>query len=183
MRDDARDKKKDAPDAGQGGGGAEMREEVEAINTAERGKLEKALSATLSAEQSKQAMTTLGTFNRGWDHMVSTLAGFHLEAGKQTDAAKAVYEFVGEQGKLRDTRGDGDPEARRAAMQAAREKMNTTLKGILSEEQYKQFEATTGRGPRAGGRTDAPGKPDHPGQGKPDHPGGKPADKPKDDKK
>jgi hypothetical protein len=147
MRDETRDK-------GNGGepgaGGPAMREEIETINSAERAKLEKSLAGTLSADQTKQAIASLGTFNRGWDHMVSTIAGFNLEAKKQADALKAVHEFVGAQTKARELGADGDRDAVRTAMQAARDKMNTSLKGILSEDQMKQFEATTGRGQRPG---------------------------------
>jgi hypothetical protein len=145
-----------------------VREQMEALNTSERSKLEKSLGTALTAEQTKTAMATLGSFNRGWDQMVSTIAGFNLEAGKQTQALKAVHEFVGEQAKARGSAGpDADRDAMRTAMQSAREKLTTSLKGILSEEQLKEFQASMagpGRGGRGGGG--GAGGPGGPGGGR-----------------
>ncbi len=166
LRDEMREKGREGgrPDGS-------MREKLETLNTAERAKLEKALGGSLTPEQTKAAMETLGTFNRGWDHMTNVIAGMHLDAKKQSEALSAVYQFVGVQGKNRAAGPDGDREAMRTAMQEAREKMLTSLKGVLSEEQFKQFEGATGRGPRAG----APGSEGRPGRG---HGGKPPADKP-----
>lgn len=168
LRDEMREQGREggAPDGS-------MREKVEKLNADERAKLEKALGGTLSAEQTKTAMETLGTFNRGWDHMASVIAGFNLDAKKQGDALNAVYQFVSTQGKNRAAGPGGDRQAMRTAMQEAREKMNTSLKGILSEDQYKQFEETTGPGQRGG----APGQDGRPARGRGGRP---PADKPDD---
>lgn len=175
VRDEAREK---ARGGGQPDGS--LREKMEKITSEERAKLEKALNGALTPEQTKSAMETLGGFNRGWDHMASAIAGFHLDAKKQSDALGAIYQYMSVQGKNRAAARDGDREEMRSAMQEAREKLNNSLKGILSEEQFKEFAQATGRGPRAGG-PGGPGGPDgRPGRGKGGRP---PADKPDDGEK
>lgn len=145
-----------------GGMGAEALKAAEDLNTAEREKLQKALSASLNADQTAKAMASLGVFNRQWDMMVDTVAGFNLEGAKKQDALNAMEAFVVEQGKmrarLREAAGGGDGAGGggggggggeiRTAMEDTRKKLTDSMKKILSEEQFTKFEESM----RAGGR-------------------------------
>jgi hypothetical protein len=154
----------DGGPGGRGGLGAEGMKAMEEINAKEREKLHKALAATLSADQTTKAMASLGTFNRQWDLMVDTIVGFGLDGAKQQDALNAIEEFVVVQGKIRPgagAAGGGDREAMRSAMQESRQKLNDSMKKVLSADQLTKFEEATrggGRGPggpggpRGGGR-------------------------------
>ena len=155
-----------------GGGGGDMRQAMEDLMKTQREKLEKALGdAKLSKDQVTKAMASLGTFNRQWDNMTDTIAGFKLEAKKQADAMKATEEFVSGQAKARESAGD-DREAMRTAMQEARKKLLDTIKGLVSDEQFTQFQAAMGggRGGRGGG-ADGPAPRPRPGDGAPPPPG------------
>lgn len=145
-----------------GGGGGDMRQALEDLTKSERSKFEKALKdAKLSDEHVTKAMASLGTFNRQWDTWVDTVAGFKLEAAKQTDAFKAIEEYVVALGKVRGQGAGGDREAMRTAMQDARKKLTDKMKTLVSEEQLKQFEATlgAGRGGAGGGGKGKGGEP------------------------
>jgi hypothetical protein len=145
----------EAMKANEGGGQpdrAAMREKIAEVTTAERAKLEKALAGSLSAEQTKKAMVSLGGFNVGWDSMTDTLAGFNLEPKKLDDAMKATNEYFIAIAKARDS---ADQEALRTTMQESRQKLNDTMKKLLTEEQFGKFEASTGgrgRGGQGGGQ-------------------------------
>ncbi len=139
-----------SPGRGRGGMGPEAQKAMEDLNKTEREKLHKALGATLSAEQATKAIASLGTFNRGWDNMVDTIAGFKLDAGKQTTSLDAIETFVVEQAKARESAA-GDREAMRTAMQDARKKLLDVMKKTLTEEQLTKFEAAMGGGRGPGG--------------------------------
>ncbi|CAG0977711.1 hypothetical protein PHYC_01594 [Phycisphaerales bacterium] len=165
--------RKERRDAGGGGGGgpdamADMRKKAEEMLKGEREKLEKALAASLSAEQVTKAMEPLGTFNPQWDVLTDTVSGFGLDSTKAADASKALQEYVVAMGKGRNSE---DRDAARAAMQEARKSMLETMKGLLTEEQNKKFTAAVnggrgrgdGPGPGGGGEDPAPRR--RPGSG------------------
>lgn len=154
------EKQRPAAGGGRGGFGAEALKAMEELNTSERAKLEKALAATLSAEQTTKALASLGTFNRQWDGMASTIAGFKLEAAKQQTALEAIEDFVVAQSKARAGAGDGDREATRTAMQESRQTLAESLKKVLSEDQAKTFEESM-----RGGGMRGPGGPEGRGGG------------------
>lgn len=145
---------------GGAGGRAGMRPEaakkMEELNTAEREKLQKALGATLTTEQTTKAVASLGTFSRQWDTMADAIAGFKLEAAKQQTALEAIEDFVVAQGKARTT-SEGDRDAVRTAMKESREKLAESLKKVLSEEQVKTFEESMRGAMRGAGGPGGPG--------------------------
>jgi hypothetical protein len=138
-------------DAAPAGRGAEMRKMMEEVNGAEREKFQKALGSTLSADQTKDAVSSLGTFNNNWDRITDVVVGFNLDGKKQQEAQNAVETFVLAQGKAM---GGGDRESAQEAMQASHEKLMDSMKKVLSDEQFKKFQEATAqrRGPGGGGR-------------------------------
>jgi hypothetical protein len=133
--------------------GREALAKLDEINTAEKAKLEKALTAGgLSSDQASKAVTSLGTYNRQWDNMADTVSGFGLEAGKQQDALNAIEEYVVSASKARSAMsGGGDRESAMTQMRDAREKLTTSMKKVLSDDQFQKFEATMGPGGRGPG--------------------------------
>jgi hypothetical protein len=130
---------------------AAYRKTGEEVATAEREKFEKALTAFLTEEQVKKALERLGSFNRRWDDMVHTLAGFDL-GEKQTEALELVNQYVVDQSKLYATASgsEGDFTALRDKMTEMKTALDKSLSALLSEEQLAKWtEATTRqRGPR-----------------------------------
>lgn len=152
LRKEQADKMKDAGDDNRREAAQGMRKAMEDMNKSEREKFTKAVTGAISGEKGTQAATALGAFNPMWDRMVDTISGFKLEAAKQQSALNAVETYVGAQTKAMQGGPDTDPQDRREAMQAAREKLNASLKKDLSEEQFKKFEESTpGRGMGQGG--------------------------------
>ena len=133
---------------GQGGGGGIFRA-MQDLNRSEGEKLEKALGAKLSAEETKKAMESLGTFNFGWDTMAFSIHGMKLEADKQQQALDAIETFVVASERLRANMMDGDRQEMMERTRQNREKLSESLKKVLTEEQMRAFEeATRGRGQR-----------------------------------
>jgi hypothetical protein len=102
----------DAP--GRSERGAEFQEKMRELNRAQREKLASGLRASLSQEQTDQAMQSLGTFIE--PYIIASSAVLAAE----------------------------DRAAARQTMQDARAKMMDALKQTLSEEQLAAFERTTG---------------------------------------
>lgn len=133
---------------GEGGGGGIFRA-MQDLNRSEGEKLEKALGAKLSSEETKKAMESLGTFNFGWDTMAFSIHGMKLEADKQQQALDAVETFVVASERLRANMMDGDRQEMMERTRENREKLSESLKKVLTEEQMRAFEeATRGRGQR-----------------------------------
>jgi aminopeptidase N len=168
MRKEQADKMRDAEDRREAAQG--MRKAMEDMNKTEREKFTKAVTGAISGEKGTQAATALGAFNPMWDRMVDTVSGFKLEGAKQQNVLNAIETYVGAQTKAMQGGPDSDPQDRREAVQAAREKMNASLKKELSEEQFKKFEESMPmRAMGQGGRGRGPG-------------GGEGGEKPKSDK-
>ncbi len=126
---------------------AAMQKKLDELNASEREKLQKAIAATVTAEQATKAMATLGTFSRQWDVMTDAMIGFKLETAKEAGAYKAMDDFVIASEKLRTS---DDREARRTGMTEARKKLGEAMKAVLSEEQFKKFETLLPGGGRGG---------------------------------
>lgn len=152
---DAADKlRKDAMEKRQEGGGeafAEIQKKIDELNKTEREKFEKALSSSLSADQTSKASASLGLFNRQWDVLTDTVLGFNLDAKKSSDAANAVEDYVVSFSKVRPGQPNEDRAAARTAMQEARKKLSDTMKAMLTEDQFKKFEGAMAGGMRAPG--------------------------------
>jgi len=181
LREDMRAKAEAAAEeAGEEGGRgamrevmAEMQKAITELNRTEREKLVAKLGESLDTEQTRKAAASLGTFSNQWDVMADMLAGFSLDADKLNKSMAATETYII---AVEHARGFGtdDPEAMRTAMQEARANLNDTVKPLLSEEQFGQFQraAGGGRGGRGGpggeggrGRGGEGGAPGEPGQG------------------
>ena len=128
--------------------GEEMMKKMDEMNKSEREKLTKALSDAVGPETAGSAAASLGLFAPNWDRMVDALGEFKLEAKKQQDALNAVETFIVAQSKMG---RDMEREERQEAMRTNREKLLGALKPVLSEEQMKKFEQSTGPGRGRGG--------------------------------
>lgn len=152
----------------------DLQERIEALTREHRTKLQAALKGTLNEEQLARAVTSLGTFNRAWDLLTHTVASFNLQPGQQTEAMRAIEQFVIAQDKAR---AETDPEKRRADMQEHRRRLVEAMRQILTEEQFGQFQAAFGRGMMGGprgpgeGRRLAPPPEDDTGEPRPRRPG------------
>ena len=135
---------------GEGSRGDQRAEQQKAfadLNKSEKDKLQTALAKFLNPEQTTKAVTTLGTFNSRWDAMVDAVVGFKLDEAKHTEALTAIQTFVeqaAKAGEMGPRGGSPDPEARR--------QLTDTMKKLLNDEQFGQFQRI------AGGR--APGGPE-----------------------
>jgi len=143
---------------GQGGNrrsmGRAFRAAFEEVRKAEREKLSTALSEFLTEEQTKKALSQLGTFSSSLDRMVHTLAGFKVGEEKQAKALDLVFAYSAQQTKLW-TQGPGEQQdfgAIREKMADMKVKLDTKLADILSNEQMAVWkEGTTYRGRALGG--------------------------------
>ncbi len=117
------------------------RERVEA----EKGKLEAELKSFLSEEQAAKALASLGTFSQAWDRMVDMLAGFNLDEKKLSEVLALVDTYVIDTAKVRqEAAASSDWQNMRTKLGELKEKLDTALGSVLSEEQLKQWkEATT----------------------------------------
>lgn len=168
----------DADPAGREAQRDEMQKKFTDLRKADREKLQAELTKAMSAEQVSQAMVPLGSFNPNWDLMVSTVAGFKLDQDKMKQAMDAMQSYVTTTAKLAEDSA-GDPDARRTANQQARAKLTESMKSLLSESQFSEFQRTVGgreggaRRPGAAGRgPDAPAPGGRNGAGNPP-PGGR----------
>ena len=118
---------------------------------AEREALESGLTSFLPADQTKKAVTSLGSFSRQWDTMVDTILGFELEKDKTYAAVGATRQYVALLGALWRT---GDRQAMRQGMLEARENLMDDLGASLSDTQLEEFQQATSprRRGRQGGR-------------------------------
>ena len=113
----------------------------------EREKLETELKDFLDEKQTEKAITSLGTFSTRWDRMVDTLAGFKFEEKKLYEALGKVDGYHIELNKANEeARESGDRQGMRQKYQEIKEKLDGSLKSLLSEKEMEQWmEATTRR--------------------------------------
>ena len=118
------------------------------LQDTERGKLEVALKGILEETQVAQAIASLGTFNRGWDRYVDILAGLELGDENLSKALALVNQYVIDSDKsMREALAKQDMESLRETRRAEKEKLDTALATVLSEEQKTKWgEATALRG-------------------------------------
>jgi hypothetical protein len=138
------------------------RKAMEDLNKSETDKFTKAVTTAIPGEPGTKAAKALSVFGFApqWDRLVDTVGGFKLDAAKQQDALNALETFASEQSKNMANMGPGtDREAAAEDMKATREKLTTSLKKVLSEDQLKKVEENMGggrggrggRGPNGGG--------------------------------
>lgn len=154
LRKDQREKMKDMDQEDRRDAMQAQRKAMEDLNKSEREKFSKAVSTAVSGENGTKAVNALGSFNPMWDRMVDSIAGLKLEDAKQAGALNTIEEYVAAQTKAMAGGPDADPQDRREAMMAAREKLTTDLKKNLTEDQIKKFEESMpggGRGQGGGG--------------------------------
>ncbi len=144
---------------------SEAARSIRDAETAAREQFNKALAdAKISGDSLTKVNASLGAMGMvgaGWDRMVDTISGFHLDAAKQQDALNALEDYIVTTGKARESGrgGNGDQQDIRATMQDSREKMMTAMKSTLSAEQFAAFEKSF-PGARGGeGRPDDAGRP------------------------
>jgi hypothetical protein len=127
-----------------------MREAQGKLTKAETDKFAKAVGAILDKEETKLAVTHLGTFSGELDRMVSTIAGLKLDEAKQAKALDIVSGYVVESTAAREkAMAGGDRQAMRAVFQKQRTKLNEAMGKVLSEEELAKWAEATG--PRGGG--------------------------------
>ncbi len=133
---------------GGGGGGQGRWQRFRELSESEGKKLETAFSEFLSKEQTKEATTTLGSFDWSGDRYIDTLASYKLGDEKLFSALKHVSGYIVDYSKARaDAMAGGDWQSIRTARQELKGKLDTSLASILSEEQLSQWkEATQFRG-------------------------------------
>ena len=155
LRKDMQAKRDAAGDGDNGNSRGEAMKAMNDLTTAEKGKLQAALASSLTPDQVTKAVEPLGTFNPGWDRMVDQISGYKLTAANQQTALKAIQDYVVSTGKARASMqgGGGDRDAMRTAMQDAQQKLNDSLKKVLSADQMTKFDSVMprGRGGRGGG--------------------------------
>ncbi|GJQ29905.1 MAG: hypothetical protein HBSAPP03_17890 [Phycisphaerae bacterium] len=130
---------------------ADLQKQLLEVARSSRENFEKAIAGFLAAEQVTKAMASLGTFNRQWDIMTDTVLGFSLDATKGGEAAKAMQTYVEAMGAGRPRDGGTPGEGAPANIGNARRDLMDTMKGILTEAQFKTFEESLGMGGRRGG--------------------------------
>ena len=131
----------------EGGGLSGGGEAIRTAMTEERGKLDTALKAFLSPEQTTSAAALLSSSFR-WDGMVAGLNSVGLEDAKYNEAMKAVANFLTESNKAREA--GGDREAMRAKSQELRDALTAELGKILTPELLTKLQEAPGfrqRGP------------------------------------
>lgn len=141
------------------GGGRDMRQAFRELNQKERDSLAEALNAILSEEQTTQLMASLGTFSTMWDRNVDALTGLELEKEALNSSLALLLVNTIEAKKARDEamkmRRFQDLGGKR---QELRQKLDTDLAEVLSEEELAEWKVRTtspGRGP---GRGPGPGR-------------------------
>lgn len=172
MREEAMQKARD-----EGAGPETMRNmmaKAEELNTAEREKLQAALTAAIGADATAKAIPSLGLFSRQWDNVVDVFSTFKLDSANHQTGLNAIEDFAvssaASQAQLRASRGNNqgggqgggeaggppDREAMRAAAQEGRQKLLNAMQPILNKEQLTKLEEALpgagGRGQGGGGR-------------------------------
>jgi hypothetical protein len=129
------------------------RKAMEDLNKSETEKFTKAVTTAIPGDSGAKAAKALSVFGFApqWDRLVDTVGGFKLDAAKQQDALNALETFASEQTKNMATMAD-DREGAMEDMKTAREKLTTSLKTVLSEDQMKKVEQNMGGGRMGGGR-------------------------------
>lgn len=136
--------------------GPGMFQQMQDIATLERAKLAKQLEEAIGKENADKAVNVLGTYNRGWDRLVDTLAGFGLDAAKQSQGLTKIANHVVEIDKAQqDAFASFDMEGFRAKSQELKAALDESMGEILSAEQLASWKESTA--PRGRGGPGGPG--------------------------
>jgi hypothetical protein len=131
--------------------GPQMFQQMQDIATAERAKLATDLEGAIGKENAGKAVAVLGTYNRGWDRFVDTLAAFGLEAAKLSQGLTKIAEHVVEVDKAQqEAFASFDREGLRAASDELKAKLDDAMGAILSPEQLATWKENTVRRGRGG---------------------------------
>lgn len=125
------------------------------LSDEERGKLENALKGVAKDGQIEKVLASLGTFDRRWDRLTHTLAGFELESGTLQKAMSLTIAYVsGSYAARQEALESGDREGMREIFREHQSELNDGMAKVLSEEDYTKWTEATqrrGRGGRPGG--------------------------------
>lgn len=149
VRKEQMDKMRDAED--RQAARQDMMKAIEAVNKSEREKFTKAVTAAIPGDSGTKAAAALGVFNPQWDRMVDVVSGFKLDGTKQQNVLNTIEDHIATQAKNMAGGANQDPQDRREAMQAAREKLTAALKKDLTDDQMKKFDEATAPGRGMGG--------------------------------
>jgi len=132
--------------------GPGMFQEMREINETESGILKDNLMKFLSEKDSDTAVASLGSYNRQWDRLVSTILGFELEDAKQKKALELIAGYVVESNKARDEAiASGDFQSIRTASEELKGMLDMSIASLLSKEQVETWKTATERRRRGGG--------------------------------
>lgn len=124
--------------------GSEARERINEITVEQREVLKKKLSEIIEGDQLDRSVRILGIFDRQWDRMVHTLAGFDLGDEQTLIALWPLEDYVVAVHEARSP--DADREAAAQATREAREKLLEAFSDILSTDELNQFRRSLGGG-------------------------------------
>ena len=124
----------------------DLQKKIGEIDTAHRDELRTALAASLNQEQLDKAMPALGSFIHQWDFMTDSVLGFQLDEAKHSQAMVAMEKFVVATAKSRQ-------EGQRAAGGDSRRELTESMRSILTEEQFAQFQRSSAGRMRGEGRS------------------------------
>lgn len=132
--------------------GPGMFQQMQDIAIAERAKLTAELETAIGKEKADKAVAVLGTYGRGWDRLVDTLASFKLEPAKQFAGLTKIAEHIVDVDKAQqDAFASFDMEGFRAASQESKARLDAEMAKILSAEQLTVWNERTARGGGRGG--------------------------------
>jgi len=128
-------------------GGGIDRERYQAylkLTREEHAKLETALKASLTEEQVGNAIMSLGAFSNQWDSYVDTLTGFELDKENLGSALEHTRVYVIEYEKARVlATSRNDVQLFHSSRQKSKEKLDTELAKLLTEEQLTKWKEAT----------------------------------------
>jgi hypothetical protein len=119
---------------------------VEAVNTAERGRLGVALKGIVSDEQAVKILPLLGSFNKNWDKFILTLEGFGLSEEKMNTGVKLVNSYITSYEKARSEAMASGNWFSKKESQKLKNNLDSELVKILTDTQLTQWKEITTKG-------------------------------------
>lgn len=111
---------------------------------AERQRFQKTISAFLTEEQVESVLAAIGSLSPQMDLAAHAIVGFELGPEKTHQALHEVQQYAA--ALLAARRDHDDRQARREAIEDAREKLRDALAGVLDEQQMTRLQRALGRG-------------------------------------
>ena len=137
------------------GAGGDRRERFRKLRETQGGKLQAAFKEFLSEEQLEKATASLGSFDSSGDRMIDLLASFGLGEEKLDKGLDQVSSYIVKVDEVRRKAiASGDFMSMRGPRQELKEKLDTAIAALLSEEQLTKWKEATQRrrgGPGGGG--------------------------------